>query len=284
MAFLRYICICMGITAVFGSPFLQDHHDDARSATLEMETCNGFINQRISILYGLLFANRTNRAMFLPKLRLNGRQFVEDDVSADGIVPFSHFYDVEHFVATISSYVTLLTDSEARPTATFVKPGDLQRGVANSSAHVHLACPLFHLERDIVLQHKPLVLAWLQAFEPAPRFHVLLQAATARMEHGQYNFVHWRAEQDCTWSYHSYGYTIAAVNRGQALPEVAQGPQGQQLRHQHRRGGHLFGRRRGRNVTAALHGHGNGQSGRGASQQGAHVLGSDGLLGEGERN
>lgn len=66
--------------------------------TLQFEVCNGFANQRLSIVYGIIAAKRLNRTAVLPTLLLDGTQMtdmphvVEDE---DAITtPFDHFYDV----------------------------------------------------------------------------------------------------------------------------------------------------------------------------------------------
>ncbi len=172
------------------------------TSTMDIQTCNGFINQRLSILYGLVLAQKSNRSMYLPQLRLNGRQLVDVSVSLSNLVPFSLFYQVDHFVASISPHVHVFAkESDQQPTL-HVTPHNwtvLWAQQANLSHEpVQVACPLFHLEADVVMQHIPLVNAWLHAFVPAARFQTILAAGRAHLQQGQYNFLHWRAEEDCT--------------------------------------------------------------------------------------
>lgn len=168
-------------------------------SALDLQTCNGFVNQRLSVLYGLILAQKSNRSVYLPKLHLNGRQLVDQSFSLANLVPFSHFYDVEHFVATIQPHVRVLAQENNRHVPFKVTPANfslLWTGIP-SSEPVRVSCPLFHLPAETVKQHIPLVNAWLEAFRPAARFHDALAAGRAHLARGQYNYVHWRAEEDC---------------------------------------------------------------------------------------
>ncbi|GFR49842.1 hypothetical protein Agub_g11783, partial [Astrephomene gubernaculifera] len=71
--------------------------------TIRFQVCNGFANQRLSIMYGILLARRLNRSAVLPVLIDNGLQRSDAAVlvNADNQVPFSSMYDVRHFITTM---------------------------------------------------------------------------------------------------------------------------------------------------------------------------------------
>lgn len=177
-------------------------HMEGALSTLDIETCNGFVNQRLSILYGLVIAKRTRRAVYLPMLRLNGRQFVDESHNMTW-VPFSHFYDADHFVKTISPHVPVIAPREGHARLTLhVQPHDFHLLWTQANFFrepTRIACPLFKLPPDMMLQYAPLVNAWVDAFKPASRFQSVINAAKRKLQPGRYNFLHWRAEQDCTW-------------------------------------------------------------------------------------
>lgn len=60
---------------------------DAQPAarTLRFQVCNGFANQRLGIVYGVLFAARTNRTPVLPDLLEDGTQMTGDQVGGQGV-------------------------------------------------------------------------------------------------------------------------------------------------------------------------------------------------------
>lgn len=227
-------------------------------STLDIETCNGFVNQRLSILYGLVIAKKTRRAVYLPMLRLNGRQFVDESSAASNVVPFSKFYDADHFIKTISPHVPVLEERVGQPHLTLhVQPHDFHLLWTQANFFrepTHIACPLFKLPPDMMLQHAPLVKAWLDAFKPAPRFEGYLNAAINKLHAGKFNFLHWRAEQDCTCvaMLRCCNVDVPCVTRVAALRGVEARPSRQQLRHQHGRGGYVFVGKDGRDVDAVV--------------------------------
>ncbi len=198
-AMIPLLVICVLLTASQAAPPYP--HPDGALSNLGIETCNGFVNQRLSILYGLVVAKRTRRAVHLPMLRVNGRQFVDEGSLNATWVPFSHFYDVDHFVNTISPHVPVITQSQGHPRLTLhVQPLNFHLLWTHANFFrepTQIECPLFKLPPEMMLQHTPLVKAWLNAFKPAPRFQAALAAAKRKLMPGRYNFLHWRAEQDC---------------------------------------------------------------------------------------
>ena len=67
------------------------------SRTLRFELCNGFANQRIALVFGILYAHILGRSAVLPYALMNGAQTADEwnlgDIS--GLAPLSELYDVE---------------------------------------------------------------------------------------------------------------------------------------------------------------------------------------------
>ena len=57
---------------------------------MQFELCNGFANQRLALLSGLVLALDLNRVMVLPRVLLNGTQPTSEEVNEDNsaAVPF----------------------------------------------------------------------------------------------------------------------------------------------------------------------------------------------------
>ena len=168
-------------------------------STLDIETCGGLVNQRISILYGLVIAKMSRRAVNLPMLRLVG-----GETSSARMVPFGHLFDADHFIKTISPHVPVTSVEDQSPFTLQVQAHDAHLLWTQANLFrepTHISCPLFKLPPDTMLQHASLVRAWLSAFKPAPRFDVYLSRAVENMQAGSFNFLHWRAEEACTWEH-----------------------------------------------------------------------------------
>lgn len=67
--------------------------DQAR--TLRFEVCNGFANQRLALVYGILLAHLLGRAAVLPSVLTNGTQASDEWVAGDAnsTSPLSNMYD-----------------------------------------------------------------------------------------------------------------------------------------------------------------------------------------------
>lgn len=74
--------------------------DDA--PTLRFEVCNGFANQRLALVYGILLAHLLGRTAVLPSVLTNGTQVSDDWVAGDAstTVPLSKMYDAQVFACS----------------------------------------------------------------------------------------------------------------------------------------------------------------------------------------
>lgn len=72
----------------------------AKSRTLRFPVCNGFANQRLSVVYGVLLARHLGRTPVLPMLLRDGLQRTDAAVVANGMnrAAFDEVYDSRHFM------------------------------------------------------------------------------------------------------------------------------------------------------------------------------------------
>lgn len=157
----------------------------AAKQTLRFEVCNGFANQRLSVVYGIMLAARLQRSPVLPRLLSDGLQRSDEAkvAGAGSGTPFSQIYDQRHFMLSLARLgIRVLEESEVPPDSAYshVRLSDLHAGpagitaplLANHSAVEHLGidCPLFKLQ-PAELSHLgdgPFIVAVLDAMKPAP--------------------------------------------------------------------------------------------------------------------
>ena len=165
--------------------------------TLRFNVCNGFANQRLSVVYGVMLAVRLNRSVVMPELLTDGLQRTNADKVADGTnsVPFGDVYDEMHFrVALARAGIRVLTEAEAPPATTYatVKLGDLVaaegithklQGNYSNAQHLALDCPLFKLQPAELthLHDGPIIWTVLDAMRPAPEVRMLGGRACAAL-------------------------------------------------------------------------------------------------------
>ncbi|KAI8467661.1 MAG: hypothetical protein J3K34DRAFT_523549 [Monoraphidium minutum] len=195
----------------------------ARPPTLHFEVCNGFANQRLSIMYGLVIAKALGRAAVLPALLLDGTQMTAAAASlaaaaaagGGGIAAFEDFYDLDEFGHAMGEEgVPVLTRSEfdaafgpAVDVAPLIIPGALAAGnlgwLRNASQgrpHVSVGCPLFALPADAVLAEEGLARRSMAALRPAAGVEARVQEYLAHIGSARFNYLHLRLEED--WQRH----------------------------------------------------------------------------------
>ncbi|GBF98874.1 hypothetical protein Rsub_11478 [Raphidocelis subcapitata] len=207
----------------------QDAGPSPHGRTLSFEVCNGFANQRLALIYGLVIAKQLGRAAELPALLLDGTQTsARDRLAADapaGAAAFEEFYDAHVLRAAVAPFgVTLLTADEAaaRPPArsraaaalASVRPvDDIAWHFSRHRAVEHLAldCPLFRLSPSMMMAEHEFVLAVLAGLRPAPAVQPHVTQALGRLAGRPFNFVHLRMERD--WQAHCERWTaLTAVD------------------------------------------------------------------------
>ncbi|GAQ85030.1 hypothetical protein KFL_002180050 [Klebsormidium nitens] len=204
------------------------------SRTLRFLTCNGFANQRLALVYGIVIAKLTDRIPVLPDFLLNGLQrsdaWIVDTIS-NGSVPMSEVYNVQEFRNGLASRLGMqvLTPAEAPPLSEYVKVSF--EGVTDTVAsterkhdlHVAIECAFLRLSRDVIKENEELFWAVLESLQPAKQYEEIVSHAVATLAEGGRNgaepvgdgdgagfsFLHMRAEND--W--------LAHCRRWESIPD-----------------------------------------------------------------
>lgn len=162
------------------------------SRTLQFKVCNGFTNQRLSLVYGILLAVKTGRSPVLPCLLSNGMQLTAATISTGAsnttCEAFHSFYDEQFFVHQMhEAGVHVLTQDEAgqaiKAPATEVSTEVLRsRGnsalqalnsTADNMTHVSLDCALWGLQPpELDPAAERLIWHILSALRPAAHLQV----------------------------------------------------------------------------------------------------------------
>jgi hypothetical protein len=188
--------------------------------TLSFQVCNGFANQRLSLVYGLVIAKQLGRAAVLPALLTDGTQLtgavrLAGDAGA-GAAPFESFYDVAALRTALAAHgVAALTRAE------FEAAGGGRAGAAaavslapsrpvddvpwrfaphRGADHLSLDCPLFKLTPGVVIAEQKFIWAVLEGLRPAAGVAAAVERALAPMGGRPFNFLHIRLERD--WQAH----------------------------------------------------------------------------------
>ena len=179
---------------------------------LSFQVCNGFTNQRLSIIYAAIIAKEMGRSLYLPRLLLEGTQ--HDTSKATTLInseatDFGTFYDVDAFVIGMKAAGVRVFGEEVHPRLAAkrvvrVLSQELQSLLEfgdskpyKSAAHLSIECPLFKLDAAVVGRHRELVESVLSSLVPAPAQRAKVdELKTALNESGHYNVLHLRVERD----------------------------------------------------------------------------------------
>lgn len=182
-------------------------------STLSFQVCNGFANQRVAVLSGIVLAAELNRTVILPHLLLNGTQPTEAEVNENtsGSVPFGHMFDVDLFTERLAARgVRTSTSAPAHSRVVSVKAGSYRNllSVLNTTysaqQHIRLDCPMFRVPPDVITARASLAFAIMDAMQPSARLMGMLQRVDGKLRSltkaKAYNVLHLRAETD--WVLH----------------------------------------------------------------------------------
>ncbi|KAI7846355.1 hypothetical protein COHA_000192 [Chlorella ohadii] len=194
--------------------------DEAR--TLQFDLCNGFTNQRIALLSGLVLAAELNRSVVLPDFLLDGYQpDAKEWITVDKaqVEPFGVWFDQAAFVQALNEHgMQVAEGAAAEPALVGIERYDSQSQPVDAIVaymkkrtrqHIRIACPAFRLPGALIERHKELLMAASRALRPSPRYAALIEARRQRIADltgaplGSYNVLHLRAEKDwlalCEW-------------------------------------------------------------------------------------
>ncbi|KAI8477207.1 MAG: hypothetical protein J3K34DRAFT_381683 [Monoraphidium minutum] len=187
--------------------------------TLSFQVCNGFANQRLALIYGLVIAKQLGRAAVLPTLILDGTQLTDaarlasDDRAATAT--FDAFYDAAALRAALATHgVRALTQAEfdalpgasaggAAASLAAARPvSDVPRHFAahHGADHLALDCPLFKLAPALIQAEHKFIWSVLSALRPAAALAPHVARAMASVKGKPFNFLHIRLEKD--WQAH----------------------------------------------------------------------------------
>jgi len=191
------------------------HLDRGPPRTLHFDVCNGFANQRLALVYGLVAAKRLGRAAVLPNLILDGTQSTDAPILATdpgaAVARFESVYDAEALAAALLKHgLRVMTEDEFRdangddiaPTQIALSGSgavDNMEGMLQlvpHARHVSIDCPLFRFSPDVLRSEEALVWATLRALRPGPKLAKLAKAYDKQVGRKPFNFLHLRIEKD----------------------------------------------------------------------------------------
>ncbi|KAI7840392.1 hypothetical protein COHA_005893 [Chlorella ohadii] len=180
------------------------------TGTLSFLVCNGFANQRIAVLSGIVLAAELNRTLVMPHLLLDGMQQASAEVNEETGAQHINFWEVfdQH------AFETGLKRLGVRVTTAAPLPGstihvslegvsmDSLRAVSalNPAKNLRLGCPGLRVEAQLMERNEALVFGALEAMQPARPLRNIadsVKAALRRLSPTQaYNVLHLRVEED----------------------------------------------------------------------------------------
>lgn len=181
-----------------------DASDPQTNQTLSFALCNGFTNQRLAFVYGLIIAKETGRRVVWPRFLLSGIQDNASSVYAGqgNGVDFAHFYDKNAFLSFARrNGIDFVDEPEFSPSSR-KRPDNrdiaalFTRRKYESVKHIELDCPLFQLSADHMSKHAAFFKECVSFLRPNKRFNALVLGARRQKLRHPYNFLHLRIEQD----------------------------------------------------------------------------------------
>ena len=175
---------------------LQADGNTASPCTLKFDTCNGYGNQRLSLVYGLLLAHATGRAAVAPDFLLDGTQTARNNMRPDtaNVLPFQEAYDLPRLQQALTrlEVVGLMSANEAPPAASYTQLSLAQHTDAvmaldshscTGTPHLQIDCPLFKLLPTTIEAKKDVLWAVLDALQPVPRLQQYVDEAIEQLMH-----------------------------------------------------------------------------------------------------
>ncbi|GAB4815033.1 hypothetical protein N2152v2_002079 [Parachlorella kessleri] len=185
--------------------------------TLSFTVCNGFANQRLALLNGVIVGKELNRAVVLPQLIAAGRQEDPSVTVYEGIagVPMSMFYNTTLFGAALERLGVRVVSKAAEGSSRVVPENETEAALQQSFAEDHLqfGCPLLRLGPEVMLRNEQLVFASLSAMLPNDTLGRLVSRGVhslrALSPTGVYNMLHLRLESD--WLTHCSSWRFGST-------------------------------------------------------------------------
>ena len=187
--------------------------DDVR--TLSFQTCNGFANQRISLVLGIVLAKELQRHVLLPGFILNGVQMDASVTVAGPTVPLQRAYDTRLLRQALARHgLKAFLGADPTPPASCAQVGQpcLQRlrEKTQDAGHVSFGCVFAEqiVGPQIVANHEALVKDVLRSLQPSDRLSAVVDRMARLLgfvsQAPGFNLLHIRAEED--WIRHCRGW------------------------------------------------------------------------------
>jgi len=229
------------VRAAAESDDLINHAALSRRGFLSFQVCNGFANQRLSIIYAAIIAKETGRSLYLPRLLLDGTQHDTSKATTllnSDAIEFGTFYDIDVFVKGMRTAGVSVLDKDSDRSSLSeelvrVPSQDLQSllefgrgsGPYGNATHLSIECPLFKLDAAVVGRHREVVESVLSSLVPAPAQRASIEQLKMTLsKSSHYNFLHLRVERD--WINHCMTWIS---DRGNCLAEDVVRAVGQHL-------------------------------------------------------
>jgi hypothetical protein len=178
---------------------------DSNDKLLQIEMCNGYGNQIISLLSAISIASRSKRRIVIPQFVLDGRQIDVQSVDASSSLtsPLDQIIELPklkgpsmpNFVSAdqINGINFTAIDSDVYDESFFMISANIQ--------NLKIGCPAFKLPKSSLLPHRDILEQAMQAIRPS-RYYLELQHKCFNILEIEetYNALHYRAEKD--WILH----------------------------------------------------------------------------------
>jgi hypothetical protein len=139
---------------------------------LRYDVCNGFANQRLSLLYGAIAAIISDRNPLLPMLV--GEGDVPQEARTSNYF-FRDFYDVDHFISTMRNFGVFFIERSSE-FSTLVRIDTTNYievlSISDTSNVLHISCPLFSIPPQVMRKFRFLVMLFHSSLKPSAHLQV----------------------------------------------------------------------------------------------------------------
>jgi len=201
------------VLACISFRFVSSNETEYGLKTLSFEVCNGFTNQRLSLLYGVLLAKESERSLVLPKLVRHGMSAgskARNHKYATGLVQFSAFYSKTTFERGLANAGVRIIDGDflrkehrefdnGAIDSISLKNTEIEsilspNATVIAAKHVKIGCPFLLVNKTIVAKHRELVKHTLGSLAPSKSHKDWIENVIRSLK--TYNMIHLRIEND----------------------------------------------------------------------------------------
>eukprot|EP01025_Chloroclados_australasicus_P050342 TRINITY_DN5777_c0_g2_i1.p1 TRINITY_DN5777_c0_g2~~TRINITY_DN5777_c0_g2_i1.p1 ORF type:complete len:664 (-),score=21.91 TRINITY_DN5777_c0_g2_i1:1210-3099(-) len=211
---LIYLIVRLNSSRNSSSTYNDDYQFGAQSYPILVQACNGYANQRISIVFAVLAGIIAQRDVLLPQLPLNGEQRGGvgniHSGNTEDVLLFSEVYDLGRLQKKVSKYDIRLAE-QSRPLGEDVfKTECVEQNVLeclasiqNVNQTVDLGCgfPSRVISSAMVLDLQPILDDILLSLVPSKKYQKTIDDISRKLSRkfsgeAGFNFLHLRIEED----------------------------------------------------------------------------------------